>query len=76
MQCCGLGNPCEPFKGTFDIGHDPECEAVRALWQESAKEFKFPTEAEKTEIYSLVDSSETGALEWFGQMYDPTPKTP
>jgi hypothetical protein len=73
MQTAGLGNPCQPFKGTFDIGSDPEYESMRALWEEVAAEFKYPQEAERSDIYTLVDSSQTGALEWFGQMHDPNP---
>jgi hypothetical protein len=71
MQAAGLGNPCLPFLGTFDIGHDPEHESMLALWKEAQEQFKSQQEAEKDDIYSLVESSETGALEWFGQMHDP-----
>jgi hypothetical protein len=70
MQAAGLGNPCLPFKGTFDIGVDPEHESMRALWKELAAEFIYPKEAGRSDIYTLVDSSETGALEWFGQMHE------
>jgi len=70
---CGLGNPCEPFKGTFDIGQDPEYESMCALWEEAATKFKNSLEPERANIYTLVNSSETGALEYFGQMDDPNP---
>jgi hypothetical protein len=73
MQAAGLGNPCLPFKGTFDIGHDPEHESMRALWEEAAAKFKNSLESERADIYALVDASETGALEYFGQMDDPNP---
>ena len=49
---------------------DPEHESMLALWKEIAEQFQYPREAKRTDIYTLVDSSETGALEWFGQMHE------
>src|SRR5262249_13628295 len=73
MQATGLGNPCEPFKGTFDIGQEPEYESMCALWEEVAAKFTYPQNPKKSDIYALIDSSYTGSLEWFGQMHDPNP---
>jgi hypothetical protein len=43
---------------------------MRALWEEVEVKFKYPQETPRADIYALIDSSETGALEWFGQMHE------
>jgi hypothetical protein len=73
MQAAGLGDPCQPFKGTFDIGDDPELRSIGALWEEAQAAFQPPIEAEKSDLYDLIDSSDTGDLDWFGKMSDPRP---
>jgi hypothetical protein len=68
MMTTGLGNPCLPFQGAFDIGHDPETVPMRALWAEAEEKFKHPEAPKKSDLYELIVSSETSALDWFGSL--------
>jgi hypothetical protein len=70
MMAAGLGNPCLSFRGAFEIGHDPENIALRALWTEAEAEekFKYPSAPIKADLYELSSSSETSNLDWFGSL--------
>jgi hypothetical protein len=47
--------------------------SIGALWEEAQAAFQPPIEAEKSDLYDLIDSSDTGDLDWFGKMSDPRP---
>ena len=70
MEAAGLGDPCRPFLGTFDIGYDPEIGAAKSLWTEAEQVFQHPDAPEKSSLYDLISTSDTGALEWFGPLTD------
>ena len=75
--CNGLGDPCLPFKGAFDLGGDRKTRVMCALFRVCYREYG-NTWIAKKDVYKAVHeaSQDTGeadaddALSWFGPIED------
>jgi hypothetical protein len=72
MITAGLGDPCLPFKGAYDVGGDLKTEAMTELFRVCYQELG-DRWVQKKEIYEAVHKEACGdngseALRWFGQL--------
>jgi hypothetical protein len=75
MLAAGLGDPCLPFKGAYDVGGDLKTEAMSELFRVCYQEFG-DTWVHKKKIYSCVheraldgkDFEGNEPLRWFGSL--------
>jgi hypothetical protein len=71
MLAAGLGDPCLPFDAIFEVGEDPETDAMSALWREAHLQRPHPDSPLKPDLYSIIEACDDDKIAWFGTLIQP-----